>query len=183
MKIVDGAYGTMIKRLRANNNPNLFLLNYDKNTFEVINLLVVPKHFFVPNIIERRTPLLPTARRAGWTGCNIVLQGIPQSGRIYLVKNRAVESKEVVMAGWLKTIFLRDEKTQKAKSWLIDIMGCIEKLLQREFTLADIYKFEAELSSKHPDNQHIKEKIRQQLQVLREKGYLEFGGQGRYRLI
>lgn len=27
-KVVDGAYGTMIKRLRSSSNPNLFLLHY-----------------------------------------------------------------------------------------------------------------------------------------------------------
>jgi len=37
VKIVDGAYGTMIERLRANHNPNLFLLNYNWGTFEVLN--------------------------------------------------------------------------------------------------------------------------------------------------
>jgi hypothetical protein len=29
---------------------------------------------------------------------------------------------------------------------------------------------------------HIKEKIHQQLQVLRDKGYIEFAGKGAYRL-
>ena len=38
------------------------------------------------------------------------------------------------------------------------------------------------LSKKHPDNHHIKPKIRQQLQFLRDKGYLEFVERGRYRL-
>ncbi len=183
MKIVDGAYSTMIERLRASHNPNLFLLSYNWSTLEVLNLLVVPKHFFIPSIIEQRLPLSPTARRAGWTGCNIILERIPQSGRIHLIKNRFVEPKDVVLAGWQKTLFLRDEKDQKAKGWLIDIMGCIDKLLQHEFTLNDIYKFEPELRNKYPDNSHIKEKIRQQLQVLRDKGYLEFSGRGSYRLI
>jgi type II restriction enzyme len=182
VKIVDGAYSTMLERLRGNHNPNLFLLNYNWYTFEVLNLLVVPKHFFIPTIIEQRSPLSPTARRAGWTGCNIILAGIPQSGRIYLIKNRVVEPKDTVLAGWQRTLFLRDEKDVKAKGWLMDIMGCIEQLMQPEFKLADIYKFESELSEKHPDNRHIKAKIRQQLQVLRDNGYLEFTGRGNYRL-
>lgn len=183
LKIVDGAYRTMLERLHANHNPNLFLLNYNWSTLEVLNLLVVPKQFFIPNVIEQRPPLSPTARRAGWTGCNILLEGIPQSGRIYLIKNQVVEPKEIVLAGWQRTLFLRDEKDPKAKGWLIDIMGCIEKLSQREFKLAEIYKFEPELSKKHPDNRHIRDKIRQQLQILRDRGYLEFAGQGCYRLI
>lgn len=182
LKIVDGAYGTMIERLNESNNPNLFLLNYDWDTLEVLNLMVVPKHFFVPNIIEKRRPLSPTARRANWTGCNILLSGIPQSGRIFLIKNRIIEPKPAVLASWQRTLFLRDSKDIKAKGWLMDMMVCIEKLDKHEFTLADMYNFENELSIKHPENLHVRDKIRQQLQILRDKGYLEFIGRGNYRL-
>lgn len=34
-KIVDGAYATMIQRLRSENNPNFFFLTYDKSTLGV----------------------------------------------------------------------------------------------------------------------------------------------------
>ena len=39
IKIVDGAYRTMIERLRSTNNPNFFLLNYDLRDFSVLNFL------------------------------------------------------------------------------------------------------------------------------------------------
>ena len=55
--------------------------------------------------------------------------------------------------------------------------------MKKEFILADVYKFESELRKIHPENKHIKDKIRQQLQVLRDKGYLEFTNRGNYRLI
>jgi type II restriction enzyme len=181
-KIVDGAYSAMMGQLTTGHNPNLFLLNYNFATLQVINLLVVPKHFFIPNIIEQRHPLSSTARRAGWTGCNILLKGIPQSGRIYLIKNQVVEPKEVVLMDWKKTLFLRDEQHLSARGWLLDVMACIDKLSQIEFSLPDIYQFESELSIKHPDNRHIKDKIRQQLQKLRDKGYLEFVMRGHYRV-
>jgi transposase-like protein len=42
-------------------------------------------------------------------------------------------------------------------------------------------KEEYELKSKQDPNHHIKDKIRQQLQVLRDKGYLEFINKGTYR--
>jgi type II restriction enzyme len=71
-RIVDGAYSSMVKRLRSNNNPNFFFLTYNKN-FLVDNFMVIPKYFFVPNIIEKRPPLSVHARRAGWIGCNIVM--------------------------------------------------------------------------------------------------------------
>ncbi|HOX29940.1 MAG TPA: DpnI domain-containing protein [Candidatus Paceibacterota bacterium] len=182
-KIVDGAYRTMIERLSESNNPNFFLLNYDLDKFEVINFLVVPKHFFVPSIIEKRKPLSETARRAGWVGCNILLQNIPQSGKIFFIKNREIEPKEKVISEWKKTLFLRQEKEINAKGWLLDIMNCVERYRGKEFLLNDVYTFENELSIKHPDNKHIKDKIRQQLQVLRDNGYLEFVERGKYRLL
>ncbi len=181
-KIVDGAYRTMIGRLQDSNNPNLFLLNYDLQKLEVKSLFVIPKHFFVPSIIEKRKPLALTAQRAGWIGCNILLQSIPRAGKIFFIKNKIVEPKNKVLAEWQKTLFLREEKEISAKGWLLDVMTCVEKLGHKEFLLDEVYAFENELSKKHSDNHHIKDKIRQQLQVLRDKGYLEFIKRGRYRL-
>ena len=181
-KVLDGAYHTMIERLTSSNNPNFFLLNYDLSNFSVTNFFVIPKHFFVPEIIEKRKPLSLSARRAGWIGCNILLNSIPQTGKIFFVHNRQVEPKEKVLAKWKKTLFLREEKEISTKGWLLDVMRSIEKLGKREFTLDDVYVFEKELSKIHPENKHIKDKIRQQLQVLRDKGYLEFVSRGYYQL-
>ena len=181
-KIVDGAYRTMIERLQSTNNPNFFLINYDLHDFSVLNFFVIPKYFFVPDIIEKRRALSQTARRAGWVGCNILLQSIPQTGKIFFVKDKQIESKEKVLAKWQKTLFLREEKEIEAKGWLLDIMICVDKLGVKDFLLDEVYTFENELSKKHPDNRHIKDKIRQQLQVLRDKGYLKFIERGRYRL-
>lgn len=181
-KIVDGAYKTMIKRLQSSSNPNFFLLNYDLRDLSVLNFFVIPKHFFVPEIIEKRKPLASTARRAGWIGCNILLQSIPQTGKIFFVKNRVVKPKEKVLAKWQKTLFLREEKEISTKGWLLDIMKCIESIRKRDFTLDDIYAFENKLRQLHSENKHIKDKIRQQLQVLRDKGYLDFVSRGYYRI-
>jgi len=181
-KIVDGAYHTMLDRLASSSNPNFFLLNYNLVSLEVVNFLVIPKHFFVPKIIEKRKPLTSTARRAGWIGCNILLQGIPSTGKIFFVKNKQVKPKEKVLAEWKKTLFLREEKEVSTKGWMLDVMRCVERLARKEFSLDDIYMFESELSKLYPENKHIKDKMRQQLQVLRDKGYLEFLGKGIYRL-
>ena len=64
-KVLDGEFKTKCERLAADNNPNLFLLNYDLKQLSVINLFVVPKHFFVREIIEERKPLSATARGLG----------------------------------------------------------------------------------------------------------------------
>jgi type II restriction enzyme len=182
-KIVDGAYSTMINRLQSSSNPNFFFLNYNLSDYSIKNFLVIPKHFFVPEIIEKRKPLALTAQRAGWVGCNILLQSVPQTGKIFYVRDGQVESKENVLSQWQKTLFLREEKEVSAKGWILDIMRCIEKLGRESFTLDDMYVFESELAKLHPENKHIKDKIRQQLQILRDKGYLEFVTRGQYHLI
>jgi hypothetical protein len=55
------------------------------------------------------------------------------------------------------------------------------RALQNEFTNEDIYAHARELEALHPDNRHIKDKIRQQLQVLRDTGFLVHVGSGRWR--
>jgi type II restriction enzyme len=181
-KIVDGAYKTMMERLQSDNSPNLFLLNYNIS-YEVINFLVIPKQFFIPEIIEIRKPLSHLARRAYWVGCNISLQHIPQMGKIFYVKNKQVEPKDKVLLIWRKTLFLREERLKRSKGWILDIMNCINKLGKLEFTLDEVYSFEKVLEDKYPNNKHIRDKIRQQLQFMRDNGYIEFIGRGRYRLI
>jgi type II restriction enzyme len=52
-----------------------------------------------------------------------------------------------------------------------------------EFTLADVYGHVDSLAKLHPHNRHVRDKIRQQLQVLRDLGLLQFLGGGSYRLI
>lgn len=180
-RVPDGAYATMCERLAARNNPHLMLLAYDAVTREATDLLVVPKHFFVLDLIEERPPLRPTARRAGWIGCNINLTRVPQAGRIVLLKDRRWTPRVEVRRLWESTLFLRDASLN-ARGWLLDVMTAVEQLERAEFTLADVYAAERWLSTLYPGNNNIRPKIRQQLQVLRDAGYLAFVGRGRYRL-
>jgi type II restriction enzyme len=182
-KIVNGAYETMIQRLQSNNNPNFFFLNYSLDFLEIVNFLVIPKYFFVPQIIEKRKPLTLAARRSGWVGCNILLNNIPSSGRIFYIRNKKIESKKSVLSNWNKTLFLRECKQGDLKGWILDIMNCIDRIGKNYFSLSDIYRFESELKSRHPNNKHVKDKIRQQLQFLRDRGYIYFTKRGLYRVI
>ena len=171
----------MMERLNSNNQPNLFLLSYHPINLAVLDFLVVPKHFFIPQIIEKRKPLKSTARRAGWVGCNINLGLIPQKGRIYYVHEKQKVSKETILHNWVDMLFLREERIT-GRGWVLDVMHCIDQLDKKDFTLEELYRFEKELSARHPANRHVRDKIRQQLQILRDQGYLEFVGRGGYRL-
>ena len=61
-------------------------------------------------------------------------------------------------------------------------MKCVEDLGKSEFELDDVYTFEERLSRLYPDNKNVRPKIRQQLQFLRDRGYLDFVSRGYYRL-
>ncbi|CAM4138862.1 DpnI domain-containing protein [Psychrobacter arenosus] len=178
--INDGAYATMLARINSDNNPNFFFLTYSKE-WQVNNFLIIPKHFFTADIIVKRPPLAPTARRAGWVGCNIDLRQVPESGKVFLVKQQQVLAPEQVKAQFAKTKFLREQNLQ-ARGWTLDVMKCVDQLPNR-FSLAEAYSFSDLLKTKHPDNNNIQAKIRQQLQVLRDRGFIEFLGRGQYEKL
>src|ERR1700709_676753 len=180
-RVVDGAFKTKCERLASKNNPNLFLMNYDLQSLAVVNLFIVPKHFFVREIIEERKPLAVTARRAGWIGSKILLGQVPESGKIHIVQNGIVRAKELVLAEWQKTLFLRDESLE-SRGWLLDVMKCVESPGKREFTLDEVYAFERHLGELYPGNPNVRPKIRQQLQYLRNRGFIDFVSRGSYRL-
>ncbi len=181
-KIVDGAYSAMIRRINSDNNPHFFFLNYSIADLKVQNFLVIPKHYFIDDIIERRKPLSENARRAGWVGCNIILKNIPSTGKIFFVKNGKVEALKKVLDIWAKTAFLATQK-KEARGWTIEILKIVDQIADKEFKLSEIYKFEEELKMKFPNNNFIRDKVRQQLQVLRDRGMLEFKGGGVYQKI
>ncbi len=181
-KVNDGAYNTMIERINSINNPNFFFMHYNKSSLEVENFMMVPKHFFSTEIIEKRKPLADTARRAGWVGCNILLNRIPEEGRIYIVQDKKEVPIEQVINKVQKTDFIRGYKLD-ARGWMIDILNCVHQIENKIFTLEQMYQFEGMLSVKHPENYHVKDKIRQQMQVLRDQGLIEFLGRGHYRKI
>jgi type II restriction enzyme len=181
-KIVDGAYNSMINRIEAANNPNFFFLTYNLADYSIRDFLIIPKHYFVAKCIERRKPLSEIAKRAGWVGCNILLNQIPLSGRIFLIENSAIVPKPLVLDKWKKTSFLK-EFDQSSKGWIIEIMKIIDLIPNQYFKLADIYQYVSHLEVVFPNNRFIKDKIRQQLQVLRDRGLLEFITRGNYKKL
>ncbi len=179
--INDGAYSTMIERINSNQNPNFFFLTYSKN-WSVNNFLIIPKQFFTTEIIVKRKPLINTARRAGWIGCNIDISNIAEAGKVFLVKDSKLIDRKIVESSFNKTLFLR-EKSSDSKGWILDILRCVDLIKNETFALEDIYQFEDKLKLKYPSNNFIKDKIRQQLQVLRDKGIIEFVSRGNYKKI
>lgn len=180
--VPDGAYNTMLDKILTQTNPHFFFLHYSPQSYAVVDFFFVPRYFFIPQIIKKRAPLRSTARRAGWTGCNICLNEIPASGKIFLIQNSTPVAKHLILEKVKQTLFFDTANIQK-RSWLADILFCIEKLGQDTFTLSQLYAFEPLLKERHPENNNIQAKIRQQLQILRDKSLLAFMKRGVYKKI
>lgn len=178
--VADGSYRTMIERITSNTNPSFFFLSYDKKDWKVNNLIIVPKHFFTTDIIIPRNKGIPN--RPNYIMCSINTGALPNSGKISLIEQGHVVHHDKVIEQCKKNFYLREMKSE-SKGWLLTIMRYLDKITDDEFSLKQMYAFEQELALKYPNNAHIKDKIRQQLQFLRDKGVIEFLGNGRYRKI
>ncbi|MHA1221968.1 MAG: phospholipase D-like domain-containing protein [Candidatus Heimdallarchaeaceae archaeon] len=72
---------------------------------------------------------------------------------------------------------------QSLSRWEKDVFEVLSVFQKKEVTLNEVYDYEIVLQKKHPNNKHIKEKIRQQLQYLRDKGLIEFVDRGVYKKL
>lgn len=178
-KVNDGVYDTMIERITSLENPNFFFMHYDH--FEVNNLIVVPKCFFVPDIIEKRKALSNDARRSGWEGCNILLGMIPDFAKIPIIRNGEVLDPSTVCEAYNRAYSLQTDNME-GRGWLMDVLRCLERL-DSAFALKQMYVFIEDLKKKHPHNNNVEAKIRQQLQFLRDKGIIRFTRRGNYEKI
>ncbi len=194
--ITDGAYAAMMNAIRHDELPSFYFMQYDLGTWRVRNLLLVPHFAFPPSAIIQRPPLSPTARRAGWVGCNFALNRIPTDARIPIVTESRI-SPAVEVREKFKRVKPLKEISVTQRGWTLDVLNVVAAVCDRrkssgahraplqdwkEFATADVYTFERELEKLHPDNRHVRDKIRQQLQVLRDMGLLIHIGRGEWRL-
>jgi len=181
-RIVDAAYSEMRRAILEDRTPNLYILHYDLAAWSVRTLILIPRFAFALSALERRKPLAATARRAGWVGCNIVLDRIPAAARIPVIQDGRVWPRPAVRDAYRRLRPLENLRAE-ARGWTLDVLNVVQALSKAEFDLADVYAHAGALAKLHPQNAHIHDKIRQQLQVLRDLGRLEFLGRGRYRLM
>lgn len=171
----------MERAILRGQTPNLFLLRYTRPDFLVKSVLLIPHFAFTASMLEKRKPLSPDAERAGWVGCNFMLDCVPPDAQIYLIQDGNVASAATVREKYKRLSPLERLDVEK-RGWTLDVLNVVRTLGKSEFDLAEIYAFEDSLLKLHPKNYHIRDKIRQQLQVLRDLGFLEFLGGGSYRL-
>ncbi len=177
-KIVDAGYEAMLLAIRADRTPNLLVLQYS-GTWLIQNLLLIPRVFFSESVIEKRNPLSSQARRVGWVGCNILLSQIPDDGKIAVVSAGVPVLKRVVREEFSRVKRLA-EIPPSLRGWTVDVLNAVRRFGKSRFSLQELYESEEDLKALHPQNQNVRAKIRQQLQILRDLGLLDFISPGEY---
>jgi type II restriction enzyme len=181
--ITDGAYDSMMRAIRTDAAPSYYFMHYDLQTWTIRNLLLVPHFAFPPSAIVKRKPLSATARRAGWVGCNFALDRIPVDARIEVVSTHpssAPTTTVIAPPHEVREKFRRikpfKDLSVTQRGWTLDVLNIVRRIAESKrrsnntpiITNTDVYLYEHELAKLHPDNRHVKDKIRQQLQVLRD---------------
>jgi type II restriction enzyme len=187
-RIVDGAYATMLQRIRARDAPALILLRYVRSSdpfqsmWLIDRLVAIHPVFLTDAVVEARKPLSAHARRAGWQGCNLRIDRIPPEGRIALVSaGEAIETKNT------RALYESSRRLAAiepdARGWTATVLSIVRDIGRPHFRLAEVYAHRRKLEEAFPNNRHIEAKIRQQLQVLRDLDYLHFSSRGVYEVI
>jgi type II restriction enzyme len=171
MRIPDGAYQAMLSAIREDRTPNLLLLSYKQLTWQVLDVLIIPHFAFSEQAIIPRKALASTARRAGWIGCNIDLSQIAPEARISIIRNGEIVPSTVVSERFSKLKPLSQLKSSE-RGWTLAVLNAIQSAGWVEFTTCEAYRFEDQLGKIFPSNHHVRQKIRQRLQVLRDMGLL-----------
>lgn len=183
-RVRNSAYRVKVEAIDAGRAPNYAFLQYSMDAAQVAHLFVVPGHFLSRACVKPRKPLPDSARKAGWTGSDILLWRLPPEARVSVVREGVSRNREDVRREWGRFRFL----TGQQGGWAADVLLCVRALEResavKEFTLQDFYhRFEAELALRYPSNHNIRPKVRQQLQLLRDANVLHFLDDGHYRII
>lgn len=179
--LIDGAYSALLARINSGSAPTLCLLERN-DRWQISSLTAIHSSFLTPAVIQQRPALGLHARRAGWIGCNIRLDRIPSDGEIAVVQGGSWSSKAEVRERFRRFLPLSDIPANQ-RGWATLTLWVVRTLGKEEFRLSDLYEREQSFAEAYPGNRHIRAKIRQQLQVLRDLGVLSFDAPGRYRLI
>jgi len=181
-KVLDSAWSVLGPAVKENRAPGFFFLQYAPMSLQVSHFFIVPGHFINLQTVERRKELSPTARRAGYVGSYVLLSNVPEEALIPVIEAPIIRSPVEVRERWRRFAFVKKSR-MGGRGWIGDVLRCVEQLGKREFTLREVYEFEEELRERHPRNRNVRPKIRQQLQVLRKHGIVQFLERGKYRLL
>ena len=185
--VTNSAYDKKIRAIEEGRVPHYAFLRYSSAEAQVTDLFVIPRHLFHLGMISPRNRLSSGAKRSGWQGSKILLDQLTEDARIDLVSKGKPRDPSEARADWNRYTFLQRDVESRG-GWGADILMCVQRLCKergaRDFTLQQFNaRFLGELQLRYPKNHHVADKVRQQLQVLRDAEILEFVTQrGDYRL-
>jgi type II restriction enzyme len=171
----------MSATIREGRTPSFLLMEYSL-AWEVQALTAVHHSLITQDCIEERRALASTARRAGWIGCNLILPKIAFDGRIPLVTDGIAGERETPRAAFARLQFLSRMPAER-RGWAASLLNLLRQLPGDRFSLNEAYSFEAHLAKLYPENNNVRPKIRQQLQVLRDAGIIQFEARGLYKFM
>ncbi len=111
-----------------------------------------------------------------------MIRDIPAQGKIDIIRNQIISDVDDVVQMYKHIENLQTNNIEN-RGWLFDVLNCVNEIPSDEFTLGEVYAYVEFLQQKHIANHNIEAKIRQQLQILRDKGFIEFVGRGEYRKL
>ncbi|WP_462268000.1 phospholipase D-like domain-containing protein [Mucilaginibacter sp.] len=108
-----------------------------------------------------------------------ILSKIPPAERVHIpnIESETTTNTTDIYTGGINTI------TTSLKGWQLAVFECLMQIKATQFTIVDINRFVPVLEDRFPNNNHIEAKIRQQLQLLRDNGLIEFLGGGNYKKL
>lgn len=179
-KINDGSYSAMLEAFNSRQIPSVLIMTYSYDSWSVTDLKCLPGFLFPRSSIVARKPLSKDARRAGWQGCVYDFSKISSDFFINLVSDGKFVSTEAIAESCNRLMLLRS--ASRASVWISEILRLVSSMPEY-FGNDDIYAYADELRLLFPKNHNVEAKIRQQLQLLRDTGYVESLGLGRWRRL
>jgi type II restriction enzyme len=107
---------------------------------------------------------------------------IPADAKIPVVVNGKPLTSRSVRSAYRRLAPI-ENLTIESRGWTLDVLNVVRSRNKTNFLLADVYAKADYLGQLHRNNSHVRDKIGQQLQVLRDMGILEFSGDGAYRPV
>ena len=177
--VQDGGFASMMRRMRANEAPALMLMHYMPD-WNVQGLIAIHPVFLTTAVVRKRPKPhhRPKTGKEYWM-CDLNLAAIPSDGKIVVVGGGEARPHALARREFRESMRFADVPLRK-RGWAALVLANVRKMGKTEFTLKDIYAYEEAMHAIYPKNSHVRPKIRQQLQVLRDLGYLEFPERGRY---
>ena len=180
--VQDGGYDSMMETICGENVPALMLMHYSPQ-WCVQGLVAIHPVFLIPDVVMKRAKphIRPKTGKEYWM-CKLNLSSVPDDGKITLISNGIVRPHVEVRRQFQESARFETLPVTK-RGWVALVLATVRKIGKMRITNADLFSHEESMHAIFPGNSHVRDKIRQQMQVLMRLGYVERTAPGEYRVI